>query len=100
MKADKLKSQLIADVLRFVSDRIERQRAPQVEIFIRDFYANVPQHDLTDHSAEDLFCAALSLYNFAAKRPAGQAKVRVFNPSQALSSADWPWSPSSDWADG
>jgi glutamate dehydrogenase len=82
MKADKLKSQLLADVLHFVSDRIERQRAPQVESFIRDFYANVPQQDLTEHSAEDLFCAALSLYNFAAKRKAGEAKVRVFDPSQ------------------
>jgi glutamate dehydrogenase len=68
--------------LRYVSDRIERQRAPQVETFIRDFYANVPQHDLIEHSPEDLFCAALSLYNFAAKRPAGEAKIRVFDPSQ------------------
>src|SRR5262249_9499301 len=82
MKADKLKSQLLTDVLRYVADRIERARAAQVETFIRDFYANVPQHDLTDQSPEDLFCAALSLYNFALKRPAGQAKIRVFNPSQ------------------
>jgi len=82
MKADKLKSQLLTDVLRFANDRIERARAAQVETFIRDFYANVPQHDLVDQSPEDLFCAALSLYNFALKRPAGQAKIRVFNPSQ------------------
>ncbi|MDY0882262.1 NAD-glutamate dehydrogenase [Dongia soli] len=82
MKADKLKLQLIDDVVHFVNDRIERNRVPLVESFIRQFYANVPQHDLADQNPEDLFCAALSLWNFAAKRPANGAKVRVFNPKQ------------------
>ncbi len=82
MKADKLKLQLIDEVLRFVTDRIERNRVALVESFIRQFYANVPQHDLIDQNPEDLFCAALSLWNFAAKRQAGAAKVRVFSPRQ------------------
>jgi len=82
MKADKLKLQLIDDVLRFVIDRIERNRIALVESFIRQFYANVPQHDLTGQNPEDLFCAALSLWNFAGKRETGKAKVRVINPRQ------------------
>ena len=80
MRAEKLKSQLIDDVLRFVGERIEKPRQALVEAFIRQFYANVPQNDIDDQTAEDLFSAALSLCTFAGKRSIGKAKVRVFNP--------------------
>jgi len=80
MRAEKLKTQLIDEVVRYVGERIERKRAPLIENFIRQFYAYVPQSDIAGDSAEDLFSAALSLANFAQVRAAGQAKVRVFNP--------------------
>ncbi|WP_374368290.1 NAD-glutamate dehydrogenase [Dongia sp.] len=80
MRADKLKQQLIDEIVRFVGDRIERKRATLIEAFIRHFYANVPFADFAGDSPEDLFCAALSLANFSAQRMAGQTKVRVFNP--------------------
>ena len=80
MRADKLKQQLIDEIVRFVGDRIERKRAPLIEAFIRHFYANVPFADVAGETPEDLFSAALSLANFSAQRNPGQAKVRVFNP--------------------
>jgi glutamate dehydrogenase len=80
MRAEKLKNQLIDEVVRFVGERIERKRGAQIETFIRQFYANVPQSDIAGESAEDLFSAALSLANFAQNRAPLQAKVRVFNP--------------------
>ena len=82
MKSETLKQQLMDQVLRFVGGRIERARAPQVEAFVRQFYANVPVADIAQDSPEDLFCAALSLWQFASKRQPGTAKVRVFNPHQ------------------
>jgi glutamate dehydrogenase len=82
MKSETLKQQLMDQVLRFVAGRIERARAPQVEAFIRQFYANVPIADIAQDPPEDLFCAALSLWQFAHKRQSGVAKVRVFNPHQ------------------
>jgi glutamate dehydrogenase len=69
-------------VLRFVGGRIERARVGQVEAFVRQFYANVPVADIAQEPPEDLFCAALSLWQFAHKRQPGVAKVRVFNPHQ------------------
>jgi glutamate dehydrogenase len=82
MKSETLKQQLMDQILRFVGGRIERARAAQVESFVRQFYANVPFADIAQDPPEDLFCAALSLWQFAHKRQAGAAKVRVFNPRQ------------------
>ncbi len=82
MKSEILKQQLMDQVLRFATGRIERARAAQVEAFIRQFYANVPVGDIAQEPPEDLFCAALSLWQFAAKRQPGKPKLRVFNPRQ------------------
>jgi glutamate dehydrogenase len=82
MKSETLKQQLMDQVLRFAAGRIERARVAQVEAFIRQFYANVPVGDIAQDSPEDLFCAALSLWQFAGKRQPGKPKLRVFNPRQ------------------
>src|SRR5688572_9000388 len=82
MKSETLKQQLMDQVIRFIGGRIERARGPQVEAFVRQFYANVPFADIAQDPPEDLFCAALSLWQFAHKRQPGAAKVRVFNPHQ------------------
>ncbi len=82
MKSETLKQQLMDQVLRFAGGRIEKARAGQVEAFIRQFYANVPAADIAGDAPEDLFNAALSLWQFAARRQPGLPKVRVFNPGQ------------------
>ncbi|GAB2179730.1 NAD-glutamate dehydrogenase [Dongia sp. agr-C8] len=80
MRAENLKTKFIDDILRFVGERIERPRQKAVEDFIRAFYANVAADDIAGEAPEDLFSAALSLFNFAQKRSAATPKVRVFNP--------------------
>ncbi len=82
MKSDKQKQQLIDEVVRHASERIEKSNAASVESFTRQFYANVPLSDVSEETPEDLCSAALSLWRFAGKRQAGVAKVRVFNPRQ------------------
>ena len=51
--------------------------------FVRLFYAHVPPEDVLGRTADDLHAAAASLWDFAARRSAGTALVRAFNP---------PWS--------
>jgi len=80
MRAENLKSKFHDDILRFVGERIERPRQKPVEDFIRAFYANVAADDIAGEAPEDLFSAALSLFNFAQKRTPGSPKIRVFNP--------------------
>jgi glutamate dehydrogenase len=80
MRAENPKTKFIDDILRFVGERIERPRQKAVEDFIRAFYANVAADDIAGASPEDLFSAALSLFNFAQKRTPGTPKLRVFNP--------------------
>jgi glutamate dehydrogenase len=80
MRAENLKTKFSDDILRFVGERIERLRQKPVEDFIRAFYANVAPDDLAGSVPEDLFSAALSAFNFAAKRTPGTPKIRVFNP--------------------
>ena len=82
MKPDRLKQQLIDDVVRHAVERVDKNRTAIVDTFIRHFYANVPLSDIGDEAIEDLSSAAVSLWRFAGKRQAGAAKVRVFNPRQ------------------
>jgi len=51
--------------------------------FIAELYRHVPPGDIADRTPRDLFGGALALWRFAARRPAGMAKVRVYNPQGA-----------------
>src|SRR5262245_3431155 len=79
-KAEKQKTDLIARAAALAKARLGDARAPEVEQFVRLFYANVAPDDLADDTAENLYAAALSLWNFGAQRPPRKAKVRVYNP--------------------
>ena len=48
--------------------------------FIALLYEHVPPADVAARSPDDLFGAALALWQFAAQREPGHAKVRVYNP--------------------
>jgi len=51
--------------------------------FIAAFYEHAPPADIAERDAEDLCGGALALWHFAAHRPPGEARVRVYNPSAA-----------------
>ena len=49
--------------------------------FLRHYFANVPFDDLQGRSPEIMARAALAHLNFAKLRRAGEAKLRIYNPS-------------------
>ncbi len=54
-----------------------------LEAFVRSYFGQVDPEDLAERELADLYGAALSHWNFAHRREAGQVRVRVFNPSIA-----------------
>ena len=80
VRAEERKRELVDGVAGLCQQRIGDGRAAAVARFVRHFYAHVPPDDVVQRSADDLYGAALSLWEFAQQRPAGTAKVRVFNP--------------------
>jgi glutamate dehydrogenase len=79
-KAAQQKSDLIERVKALASARLPAERATALAEFVTQFYANVAIDDLATESPDNLYAAALSLWTFAGQRPAGTAKVRVYNP--------------------
>src|SRR5215510_2486358 len=79
-KAAQQKSDLIERVNGLAGARLPADRATALSDFITQFYGNVAIDDLAGDSPDNLYAAALSLWTFAAQRPAGTAKVRVYNP--------------------
>ncbi|HET7395282.1 MAG TPA: NAD-glutamate dehydrogenase [Gammaproteobacteria bacterium] len=53
---------------------------PALAAFIQQYYDDIAEEDLLQHSVEDLCGAALGHWTFGAKRAAHESRVRVFNP--------------------
>src|SRR3546814_19506474 len=49
--------------------------------FARLYYQNGPPEDILREDRENLYGAAVGLYQFAAHRPAAGPKIRIFNPT-------------------
>ena len=80
LKAEQLKGELTEQIVSRVHDRLNRDRAGTAERFVRQFYANVPPDDIIESSPDQLYSAALSIWQFAAQRRPGTARVRVYHP--------------------
>src|SRR3546814_2141644 len=63
-----------------VRDRVPREWVALAEKFARLYYQNVPPEDILREDRENLYGAAVGLYQFAAHRPAAGPKIRIFNP--------------------
>jgi len=74
-RADRLEK-----VRALVESRLPSDQQAEAVEYVTAFYANVGAEDVLELSAENLFGAALAAWKFAARRRAGQAKVRVYNP--------------------
>ena len=79
-RAEELKTELLEKILKRVRDRLDPERRPAVEDFVRQFYAQVAPVDLVESSADNLYGAALAVWGFAQKRPSAAPKIRVYNP--------------------
>ncbi|HET8728132.1 MAG TPA: NAD-glutamate dehydrogenase domain-containing protein, partial [Alphaproteobacteria bacterium] len=81
LKAEQHKAELIDELAESVRDRAPRDWATTAERFARLYYQNVPPDDMLREDVENLYGAALGLYQFAAHRPSSGPKIRMFNPN-------------------
>ena len=75
-----VKDELLDKVLVRVREQLPEDQAPQVEDFVRQYYAWIPLDDLADRSPIDIYGAAVAQWSFARQRTPGSAKIRVYNP--------------------
>ena len=61
----------------------EPERSAPPRRFVAALYEHVPPADIAARSPEDLCGAAAALWRFAAERPAGAARLRIYNPELA-----------------
>ena len=71
---------LIESVIEHVGERLGHEPSPSILEFVRQLFHWVPEQDLSEREPEDLAGMALSQYELARDRAAGEAKVRVYNP--------------------
>ena len=80
LRAEQLKDEAVAAAAALAAGRLDAARAGMVQRFLKQFYARVPPADVIERGPEDLYGAALSLWQFAQTRLPGRAKIRVINP--------------------
>ena len=79
--ADTARSERQEEVARLVAARVAPELRATLQAFVERYYAQVDPEDLQERLPADLYGAALSHWNFARRREAGQARVRAFNPT-------------------
>ena len=75
-----LKQETIDAVVAMAQARFSGDRSEVAEQVIRHYYEDIASEDIVGTDQEDLYGAALSLWQYAAQRRPGEAKVRAFNP--------------------
>src|SRR5450631_619531 len=75
------RSPQLDEVLNLVRAKVAADQRATLEAFVAHYYGHVDPEDLAERDPVDLYGAALSHWNFARKREAGQTRVRVFNPT-------------------
>ena len=73
------KRELIERIVELARIRLGAKAAPAAA-FLRAFYANVAPEDMISRTDEDLYGAALALWQFGSTRTPGQPKIRVYTP--------------------
>ncbi|HEX7329666.1 MAG TPA: NAD-glutamate dehydrogenase [Casimicrobiaceae bacterium] len=76
-----IRTQRLDEIIRLVDARVAADQRKALQAFIARYYAQVDSEDLAERLPADLYGAALSHWNFARRREAGHARVRVFNPT-------------------
>jgi len=71
----------VAEILALVRTRISGAEREHIERFVQEHYRQVDPEELAGRAIEDLYGAAISHWQFAARRAPGNARVRVFNPT-------------------
>ena len=79
--ADDGRTRRLDEVLQLVRAKVTPAQRTTVADFTARYYREVEAEDLAERETADLYGAALSHWNFARKREAGKARIRVFNPT-------------------
>ncbi len=74
------KDETVDTVVSLMRARIADAKAEIAERFIRQYYDDIAAEDILGTDPEDLYGAALSLWQFGAQRKPGETKIRVYNP--------------------
>src|SRR5204862_6694944 len=74
------KAERVGDAEPLVAARSNGAEQVSLRRFVAVLYEHVPPADVAARSPDDLCGAALALWQFAAHREPGRAKVRVYNP--------------------
>ncbi|HKW79779.1 MAG TPA: NAD-glutamate dehydrogenase, partial [Casimicrobiaceae bacterium] len=77
------RAQRLDEVLKIVQTRVAAEQRSTLSAFVLRYYGQMDPEDLADRAPADLYGAALSHWNFARRRDAAHARVRVFNPTIA-----------------
>src|SRR3712207_1901553 len=75
-----VKDELLDKVVERIREQMPEERAAQVEEFVRQYYAWIPDEDLAERPPIDVYGAAVAHWTFAYQRTPGTFKVRVYNP--------------------
>jgi len=81
LSATERKSELIEQVAERVHERVTTEHASATERFVRRFYAHVPPSDVVHDTTDNLYGAAIALWQLAEVRKPCTPKVRVYTPS-------------------
>jgi glutamate dehydrogenase len=79
---DNRRQEIIDQLRSYVKNTIPEEEIVLLEAFAKRYYATSPITDLNARSIDDLLGALISHWNFIRQRKPGEAKVRVFNPTQ------------------
>lgn len=74
------KNDLINEVKALIAEKWSKTDAKLLNQWIEYYYRDTPEDDLNRRSAQALYGAAVSHWQFAQERSAGQDKVRFYNP--------------------
>ncbi|MGH6624591.1 MAG: NAD-glutamate dehydrogenase, partial [Burkholderiaceae bacterium] len=77
---DAAKAQRLEAVHALISQRVDARERALLDTFARGYFQRIDPEDVLERSADDLYGALLSHWQFARKREPGQPKIRVFNP--------------------
>jgi glutamate dehydrogenase len=80
---DQRKADAIAQAARLIDARLPKNAANRAKNFVAAFYEHAPPGDVVERGPVNSVGGALALWQFGARRAAGAARVRVYNPSAA-----------------
>ncbi len=82
VKAEQIPTRLIGKIISSARKRLGKAKGAMAERYIRQYFDNVPPHDIVERDPADLAAIAVNHLTFCKNRRTSQAIVRVFNPNQ------------------